>query len=198
MYKNMGLKMTLDLKRKAANYKGVDIDSMTLSMAMTDANAPESKVMAAMYGSGVTVQVAATNGFLTYALSKDPNAIHELIDQVKAGGPDKTSAGTQTAMQLIPGSEKANMFATFNIMQFMQMASVMASTAMPAAQAPMPSQGSDIAFVGNCGDGKMTFEVAVPKQGMMGIMNAVMQMQMQPQQEPPQQNQPQRSGGSAL
>ncbi len=197
MYKDMGMKMTLDLKRKAASYKGVDIDSMTFSMAMTDANTPEAKAVAAMYGSGMTVQMATTNGFMTYALTSDPNAIRELIDQVKAGGPGKTAAEAQNAMQLIPGADKGNMFATVNVTRLLQMASAMSGGAMPAPQTPVASQGN-IALVGNCGDGKMTIEVALPKTHVMEIMGVVMQMQMQQMQQK-QQAQPQRSsGGSRL
>jgi hypothetical protein len=187
LYKEMGIRMTVDLKRKAADYKGVDIDSMRFSVAMTDANSPEKKAIAAMYGNGITVQMAATNGFLVYVMASDPNAaIREMINQVKAGGPAKMPSEAQNALQLIPGAEKGSLCVTLNVLRLMQMVAAMAPTPMPVPQAPAASP-SDVALAGTCGDGKVSMEVAVPKQQVMEIMGAAMQMQQQKMQKQMQQ-----------
>jgi hypothetical protein len=190
LYKSMGTKTTVDLKRKIATYKGVDIDSMKFSVAMTDANSPASKTMAAMYGSGMNLQLAMTNGLLLYSLAGDPNtAIHGLIDQVKAGGPTRIAGEVQAALQSIPGADRGSFFATFNALRLMQMMAAISPVPMPMGQTPMPTQ-SNLVLVGTCGDGKASLEMAVPKQHAMEIMGAVMQMQMQMMMQQ-QQNQPQ-------
>jgi len=91
----------------------------------------------------------------------------------------------QTAMQLIPGAEKADFFITYSILRLMPMVSAFAP--IPIPQMNMPSQ-SAIAFAGNVGDGKMTVDLAVPKQQVMEVMGFVMQMQMQQMQQMQQQN----------
>jgi hypothetical protein len=178
-YKDMGVNMTASLKRKVANYKGVDIDSMQFAMTTTDALSPQSKQIAAMYGSGLTVQMAVTDGFLVYALAGDPNAaIRDLIDQVKAGGPAKTGAETQTALQLIPGADKGSMFATINATRLTQMGLAVSGVSASSSQSSVTSS-SDLALASSCGDGKMVLELAVPKQQVTEIMGVIMQIQVQ-------------------
>jgi hypothetical protein len=216
-YKDMGINMTASLKRKVANYKGVDIDSMLLTMTMTDANSPQNKQFAALYGAGVTVQFAATDGFLVYALAGDPNAaLRELIDQVKAGGPSKTGAETQTALQLIPGADKGSMFATVNATRLAQTGLAISGVPAQSSQSSVTSS-SDLALASSCGDGKAVLELAVPKQQVTEIMGVIMQLQVQqmmqqqqlqppaqpgqtPSQPPqsPSQPRPQRGGRSTL
>jgi hypothetical protein len=163
---------------------------------MADANSPESKKIEALYGSGLMLQLAATDGSIAYAMGSDPNAgIRQLIDQVKAGSSGKTPAEAQNALQLVPGGDKGNLFATINITRVMQIIAAMDST--PAPQTPMTSQ-SNIVLTGTCGDGKTVIELAVPKQHATEVMGVVMQMQMQQMQQQQQQKQPQQSGGSTL
>jgi hypothetical protein len=192
LYKSMGMKTTVDFKRKAATYKGVDIDSLKVGMSMTDANSPANSAITAMYGSGMDLRLAATDNLLVYALASDPNvAIRALIDQVKAGGPVKPPAEVQTAMQLIPDSDKGSFFVTINVLRLTQMVAAMSPVPVPTTQPSTPSQ-SDIAIAGTCGDGKLSIEMAVPKTQVMEIMNSVVQMQQQQMQpQPTPQTQPQ-------
>ncbi len=201
LYQGLGLKMTADLKRKTASYKGVDIDTMRVSLAMTDANAPESKALAAMYGNGVNIQFAATNGLLVYAFG-DPNTIiRATIDQIKAGGPTGLPSETRTALQLIPDADKASCFATLNLLRMMQMGTAIVPLPTPLPPTTVPTQ-SDVAVDGTCGDGRLTLEMAVPKQHVTEIMQTIMQLQQQmtqpvpPMQPVPTQPQPQPPASS--
>jgi hypothetical protein len=201
LYEKLGMKMTAALKRNAATYKDVSIDSMRLSVAMTDANSPAGQAVASMYGSGLNVQFATANGLLVYAAGVDPNAtMREAIDQVKAGGPSGMPSETQAALQLIPTASQGSCFVTFNALRYLQM--IAAVVPMPVPHTPMATQ-SNIALAGACGDGKATIEIALPKQHVTEIMGAVMQMQQQQMQQKQQQQetqpqaQPKQDGGTS-
>jgi hypothetical protein len=187
--------LTRALQRTAATYKGVSIDSMKMSIAMTDANSPADQAIASMYGGGLSIQFAATDGLLLYAVGDPNTAIREMIDQIKAGGPTGLPGKTRAAIQLIPDADKASCFATFNMLRLMQMGTAMVPMPMPMPQTPMASQ-SNIALSGACGDGKATLEAAVPKQHVMEIMAIFMQIQQQQMQKQTPPAQPQRRGTS--
>lgn len=179
-YQKMGVKMSFDLKRKVDTYKGAEIDSVTFAMASTDANSPESQMINEMYGDGFNIQMATVDGKLVYALSPEPGAaVRKLIDQVESGSPGQAPSEVQSAMALIPGSDKAGFFATFNVLRMLQMISAFAPIPIPATNI---STQSNLAIDGNTGDGKLTIQLAVPKQHVLEIMGLVMQMQMQQQQ----------------
>jgi len=183
-YEKMGMKISFELKRKADTYKGVAIDSATFSMTSTDASSPQGQMINKVYGDGFNVHLATVDDKLVYALAPEPGAaVRKLIDQVKAGAGQAPSE-VQTAMQLIPGSDKADFFTTVNVLRIIQMASAFAPVPLPAGN--MPSQ-SNLALAGGTADGKMTIELAVPKQHVVEIMGVVMQMQQQGMQQGMQQ-----------
>jgi hypothetical protein len=177
LHKDMGVKTSFDLKRKAETYKGVAIDSATFKMEVTDPNSQEAQVLGAMYGGGLNINFAVVDNHLAYAAAAEPGAlIHKLIDQVKAGGPTQNASEVQTAMGLIPGADKADLFVSFNVLRFMQIVAGMAPQQIP--QMNMPTQSS-VAMTGNVGEGKATVELAVPKEHAREIMMAFMMMQQQ-------------------
>jgi len=179
-YKNMGMTVSFDVKRKADTYKDVAIDSVTFAMTSTDTAAPQAQMINALYGSGMNIQLATVDGMLVYALSPEPGAaVRKLIDQVKAGGSGQVPSEVQTAMGLIPGADKADFFTTFNVLRLVQMISSFAPVPLPAAGIPTQS---NLALAGGAADGKMTIQLAVPKQHVQEIMGMVMQIQMQKQQ----------------
>jgi hypothetical protein len=129
----------------------------------------------------MNIQLATVDNLLLYALAQDPAPVeHDLIDQAKAGGPKQTPSEVQAAMQLIPGADKADCFVTCNIVRMAQMVSAVAPVPMPAMNVPTQS---NIAMASHMGDGKMTVNVAVPKQHVQEIMGLVMQIQMQKMQQ---------------
>lgn len=182
-YKKMGMELSFDLKRKTETYKGVSIDSISVAMDMSGAAGGEqgAQMVEAMWGDGFQGRIAVVDNTLVYTIAQDPTpVVHELIDQVKAGGAGITPSEVHSAMQLIPGAEQADFFATYNILRVMQMG--MAMMRMPTPATPIATQ-SNIAMAANSDDGKLTLELAIPKQHAQEAMMAVMQMQMQMQQQ---------------
>lgn len=176
-YEEMGMKMSFDVKQKAETYKGVAIDTIKFNMTPTEADSSEAEAMGAILGDGLNIQMAATDGLLVYALSENPGpAIRELIDQVKSTTPATPSSEVQTAMKLIPGSETADLFATFNVVRLMQIAKAVAPEEIPLPEGALASQ-SNVAVASKVKDGKATLDLAVPKQHVLEIMQIVMQMQ---------------------
>ncbi len=146
LMKNFGMKFTFELKRKAETYKDVPIDAIKLGIQMTDVNSPEGKMLASMYGQGMEGRFAIVNNLLLYTVGQDAGpAVQKLIDQVKGGGTQPVPSEVQAAMQLIPGSEKAGFFATYNYLRVLQMATAMMP--IPIPKTPVQSQ-SNIAIAG--------------------------------------------------
>ncbi|HOV78143.1 MAG TPA: hypothetical protein PLS24_08935, partial [Sedimentisphaerales bacterium] len=123
IYQQMGIKLDAQLQRKVETYKDVPIDALTFILTPTDPNSPEGQMIASMYGQGMNLRIATVNNLLVYTLGADPSAaMKELIDQVRSAS---STAGVpseiQAATQLIPGSEKAQFFATYNLLRLIQM-----------------------------------------------------------------------------
>ena len=184
MYANMGLKFTFDVERDAETYKNVSITTMKFDMTPTDANSPQAAMLDNMYGDGFNIQLAATDGLLVYALAKDPSPIlHKMIDKVKAGAPGQVPAKMQAGMQLIPGADKADFFATYNLLQVAQLMLAWNPIPLPIQIPEMPSQiPAGMAIAGNIADGKATLDVAVSPQQIAQAMQLYMQIQMQQMQ----------------
>lgn len=180
LYEQMGMQCTFALKKNASTHAGVAIDTVTFGMKATKADAPEAQAINAIYGDGLDIQMATVNNQLVYALGQDAqSSVEKLIDQVKAGGPKPVAGEAKTALAMIPGADKADFFMSLNVLHLMKIASAFAP--MPLPQTDIPSQSS-IAVAGNAGGGKMTIDLAVPKQHVLEIMGVVMQMQQQQMQ----------------
>ncbi len=177
-YKDMGLKMSFEIQRKAETYQGVAIDAIKMSFTATDPNSQEGQMIAAMYGQGMNGRIAVVNNLLVYAFAGNPTpVIRELIDQVKTGNTTTQAlAEVDAAAKLIPGAEKADFFTTFNLLRAVQMVTTMVP--VPMQMPPVQSQ-SNIAIAGNVDKGKLSIEVAVPQQHLMEIMTTFMKMQQQ-------------------
>ncbi len=180
LYEQMGMQCTFNLKKNASTHAGVPIDTVTFGLKGTKPDAPETQMINAIYGDGLDIQMATVNNQLVYALGQDAqSAVEKLIDQVKAGGPKPVAGEAKTALAMIPGADKADFFMSLNVLHLMKIASAFAP--MPLPQTDIPSQSS-IAVAGNAGGGKMTIDLAVPKQHVQEIMAVVMQMQQQQMQ----------------
>jgi hypothetical protein len=181
-YEKMGMKFNVELQRKAETYKDVPIDALKFSFTSTDPNSPQGQMIASMYGQGMNIRMAVVNNLLVYTLAADSSAaVKGLIDQVKS--PATTAAAPseiQAATQLIPGSEKADLIMTYNILRLIQMASAMSPMPFPA---PAAKSQSNIAIAGNAANGKLAIQIALPKQHLQELMGAFMQMQQQRTQQ---------------
>ncbi len=177
LYKEMGMQMSFDLKRNASSYEGVSIDAITFNVKGTDPDSPATQMIDAMYGDGLNVQMATVNNQLVYALGQNAQgSVQKLIDQVKAGGPKQVAGEAQTALAMIPGADKADFFMTVNIVRLMKLVSAFAPIPMP--QTDIPTQSS-IAIASDASNGRMTLDLAIPKQHVIEIMGLVMQIQQQ-------------------
>jgi len=181
-YKKMGLNVTIEMKRNVETYKDVSVDALTVSMdagESADDAAPQMQMLKNMYGGQWNLRLAVVDKLLLYVLSSQPEkAIHDLIDQAKAGGPGQVPGEVQAAMQLIPNVKQADFFGTYNYLRVLQM--VTAMMPMPLPKTNVPSQ-SNVAFAGDVKDGKFSLRAAVPKQHVQEVIMVFMQMQMQMQ-----------------
>jgi hypothetical protein len=189
--KQSGVAIKIELKRKAETYKDVPIDVIRVGISPTDPNSEQSKVFATIFGQAMEVRLAVVNNLLVYSIAGDSTAgVRKLIDQVKSGGTQAVPSEVQAAMQLIPGAEKANVFATYNILRALPMFTAMMPVPIPQTSA---QSQSSIAIAERMTGGSLSVELALPKQHLMEMMGAFMQMQqqqMQPQGQP--QTQPQK------
>ncbi len=135
-----------------------------------------------MYGQGMNIRIAMANNLLVYAVASDPvPVIHGLIDQVKSGAAAaQPPAEIQAATKLMPGSEKADFFVTYNILRQIQMISAVAPMPIPPIEA---KSQSNIVLAGNAANGKLAIQMALPKQHLQELMGAFMQMQQQRMQQ---------------
>jgi len=180
LYEQMGMQCTFNLKKNASTHAGVPIDTVTFGLKGTKPDAPETQMISAIYGDGLDIQMATVNNQLVYALGQDAqSSVQKLIDQAKAGGPKQVAGEAQAAMAMIPGADRSDFFMSLNVLRLMKIASAFAP--MPLPQTDIPSQSS-IAVAGNASSGKMTIDLAVPKQHVLEIMGVVMQMQQQQMQ----------------
>jgi hypothetical protein len=179
-YKDLGMKMNVEVQRKAETYQGVAVDAVKMTFTPTDPNSQEAQMIQAMYGEGINVRIAVVNNLLVYAFAGNPSqVVREMIDQVKAGGSTAQAATeVDAATKLIPGAEKADFFTTFNLLRAFQMATTMMPMPM---QAPAMQSQSSIAVAGNVDSGKLSIDLAIPKQHVMEIMTTFAKMQQQGQ-----------------
>lgn len=178
-YEKMGMKFTVELQRKVETYKDVPIDALKFGFVSTDPNSPQGQMIASMYGQGMNIRLAVVNNLLVYTLAADPSAaLKGLIDQVKSSSSTTAvPSEMQAASQLIPGSEKADFFMTYNLLRLIQMASSMAP--MPIPIPTTAKSQSNIAIAGSAANGRLSVQVALPKQHLQEMMAAFMQMQQQ-------------------
>jgi general secretion pathway protein G len=195
-YKGFGMQADCTIKRAADSYKGVSIDSAKIVIKSTDPNSPQAQMLAAMYGDGFEYRWAIVDGLCVMAVGGDVDStIRALVDQVKAGGPKQIGNEMNAALALLPEADKADMVGTFNYVRVLNMVPAMMGAMMPV---PMPQLDiptkSNIVFAGNVGNGKLTVDIAIPKQHLAEIMAAFqMMMQHQMQQQMKMQSTPEQS-----
>ncbi|OHB60389.1 MAG: hypothetical protein A2167_07200 [Planctomycetes bacterium RBG_13_46_10] len=179
-YKSLGMEIKFELKRDTDNYKGISIDSAKLMMKFADPNVPQGQMLNAMFGNGFDYRWAVADGLWICAVSSDPNsAIRELIDEVKAGGPKQLADEMKAAMTLLPQSDRAEFVGTFNFLQYFGI--ITAFMPIPIPKMDIPTK-SNIAFTGKAGNGKMSLEVALPKEHLMEISSFFQKMHQQQQE----------------
>ncbi len=175
-YKSLGIEMGFTIERGVGSYKGVSIDLAKLVIKSTDPNLPQGQMIDAMYGDGFEYRWAIVDRLWVCTIGGDvDSAIRKLIDEVKAGGPEQMAAEMKAALTLLPDAGKADFMGTYNFLRLFKMAGAMAGAFMPApmplAQMDIPTK-SNIVFAGKVSNGKMRFEIALPKEHLTEIMAA--------------------------
>jgi hypothetical protein len=173
-YKNMGIETSFSTEKAVESYKGVSISSAKLTMK-AGADSPQAQMITSMYGEGFDYRWGITDGLFICAVSGDVDStMHELIDQVKAGGPKEIGAEMKAAQSLLPEAKKADFFVTFNILRFVKMVTSMVPVPIPLMDIQTES---NIVVAGSAADSRMVVNVAVPKQHLSEIMATFMAMQ---------------------
>jgi hypothetical protein len=137
---------------------------------MGDGDSPPAQMLAKMFGDGLQYRWAFVPGHCVYTLGPDADGmIRELIDQVRAGGPEQVGSQMQDALELLGDSDKADVVGTFNFVRYMQM---VAGFMVTAADAEMPEfdapTGSNIAFAGRTTEaGNLAFQIVMPKEHLI-------------------------------
>ncbi|MFC1676979.1 anti-sigma factor family protein [Planctomycetota bacterium] len=194
-FSNIGVEGKYEIEHNVDSYRDVSIDAIKCSMKATDPNTEFGKMMDAMYKGGVDYKVAAVDGlWLSILDSNSGSAMYDAIDQVKSGGPSEIAPEFATAMRFITEPNSADFVGTVNIVRYLNMAGAMARS-MGAQVSPngvmMPEidvpTNSNLAFAGRViGDGKMSYEIALPKEHLLEI-KALQEMMTQKMMEAQQQ-----------
>ena len=184
-YKDMGIETSLTIQRGVDLYKDISIDSAKFTMKSTDANSPQGQMINAMYGGGFDYRWGMVDGLWVCTIGGNADlAIHELIDQVKAGGPKQIGNEMKAALALLPEADKADFVVTYNILRWFKIIGAIMPMPMPIPipQMDIPTK-SNIVFAGKAGNGKMVVDIALPKKHLTEIVASVFQMMMQQQKQ---------------
>ena len=177
LYKSLGMEMSFAIRRGVDSYKGFSIDSGKLVMKSAEPDSPQALAMNAMFGEGFDYRWSIVDGLFVCAVGGDVDlAMRKLIDQTKTAGPKQMAPEMRAALALIPTANKADFVGTYNFLRLFKI--VGALTPIPMPQMDIPTK-SNIAFAGKAGNGKLTFEIALPKEHLTEIMTAFQKMQQQ-------------------
>lgn len=184
LYKGFGMEMDVKIESGADTYDGITIDAAKVNFKITE-KSMQSQMLEKMFGDGLDYCWAFVNGKCVYTIGGDSKKmIHELIDQVKAGGPKNIGAEMKAAMDSIADSEQADAVGTFNYVRALNIA-----TSFIAGSAETPSQvstQSGIAFAcRTIEDGKVKLQMVMPKKHLQEIQSAFKTLipQMEKQQK---------------
>lgn len=175
IYKNMGMDMNFTINENVETYKGISIDSAQLSIKFEDTNTPQAQMIDEMYADGFNYRWCVTNGLFASTIGNDSDkAIHELIDEIQSGQAKEIGSETKAALALIPWADKSDFFITMNFLRLFKMSTSMASSIAPL---PIPNidvqTKSNLVLAGKADNGKMTLQLAIPKEHIKEIMNAI-------------------------
>ena len=195
LYKGFGMEMDVKINRGAGNYKGITIDAAKVNFKISEKSL-QSQMIGGMFGDGLHYSWAFVNNNCVYTIGDDADKmIRELIDQVKAGGPKKIGAEMKAAMNAIDGSEQADVVGTFNYVCALNMVTRFMVEGADS-QDQVQSHGG-IAFAGRTTeDGKMKFQMVLPKKHLQEIQSAFMRFIPLMEKQQREMREKQRSGQS--
>jgi len=182
MYKEMGIGAEFTIDRNVETYKGVSIDKVKFSMKLEDAALPqEAQMLKALYAEGIEYHWGVTNGLFAATIGNDSaKTIHDLIDQIQAGQAKQVCSEMKAAMALIPGSENSDIFVTMNALRLVKMGMGLAGSILPVQLPDIDIETkSNIVMAGKADNGKITIQLAIPKEHIQEIMTTIITIQQQ-------------------
>lgn len=187
--KKMGMETRYEITYGADDYNGVSINLGKFTMGPNDPNSFYGNMIDKIYGGGLELKLAMVDGLWLCVFGADSNsAMRELIDEVKAGGPQETASEMASALTTLAGPEKADFFGTVNFIRYLNMVAGMLQgieVGVDAGQIGPPiapvdvETNSNIAFAGKVTNGKIAVEIALPKQHILEIKAGLETMQQQ-------------------
>jgi hypothetical protein len=179
MYKAFGLDIHLKIERETATYRGVEISSARLSFKMAEEDSKEAEMIDKIWGNGLQIRLALLDGYCAYAFGGDSNKIvRNLIDQIKAGGPEELASEIETAIGVLEAddeqdNDKYDFGGTVNIVRMINMMSSFVEASGGPQMKPMNMlTKSNIVFAGRAREGKLFVESVLPKQHLLEIKTA--------------------------
>ncbi len=187
-YAAMGMPMDIQYKPAVSTYKNATIDQFVLAFPPSeDPNDPMQEIMDQMYGGNLTYHVAYTPDTFYMLMGPDSETeLKRLIDQKAAAAPTGEVKAAFDALQKTPYSD---FVCSVNIIKLMTGLGDMMQTMgqmQPDDCQPFPadlfaglnlSSASSLAIGGKCADGQAGMRMILPKQHLLEIMNAAMQIQ---------------------
>lgn len=171
-YKSMGMEVSFDLKRATAEHRDVAIDSASLSMQMSDKDAPQAAMINSMYGDGFQYRWAITEKLVLSAIgSQADDQVRQMIDTTLAQDEPTVPEEMKAALALLPQAKQANMVMTLNLIRLWGMVKAMAP--LPLPDVPVKTS-SNIAISTRSDSGRFSVDVAVPKAHVMEIRDVVL------------------------
>jgi hypothetical protein len=175
LYKGMGMEMDVEIDHDSGSYKGVQIGGAKVSFKVGGGDDEMQALMfEKMFGDGLDYRWAFENGNCVYTVGGNADeAIRELIDQVRAGGPKEIGSEIRAAMESIDDSDQADVIGTINYVR----AITMGIGFMPLpddfdrTQLKVASK-SNIAFAGRTtDDGNLKLQIVLPKKHVQEIQS---------------------------
>lgn len=177
MYKSFGMEMKAKVRRETETYRGVRIGQATMSIEMGKEGAPQAEMFNKIWGERMEYRWAVLDGYCVYSFGGDTErVIRQLIDQIKAGGPDGLAWEIETAIDVLGVEDDGQEYdfgGTLNYVRLLNMmpAFIAASGGPEIKPFEMPTR-SNIVFAGRSADGKLHVETVVPKQHLLELMAA--------------------------
>jgi len=171
---NFGVQAHADVESETTMYRGVRINSARLAFETKDQEAPQARMLTAMWGGGFDYRWGIADGHCVYAIGKDADThARELIDRVKAGGAKGVCPQMKAALASIPNSDKADAVGTFNYVRMLN--ATLSAMPLPGGRklAPLNTPTEDnVAFASFSADDGFSVEVVVPRRHIMEIQSA--------------------------
>lgn len=205
-YAAIGMPMDFKYEMGVATYKNATLDKMVLTFPPSDdPNDLMQVAIEQMYGGDLVYTIAQSADTYYVAIGEDSEAdIKALIDQDASASP---TGETKAAIDLLQETSYNEFVCSVNVIKLMTGLGGLMQNMGPMMQAgcdedsmpsPMPdifgglniSSQSSLVIGGKDTDGQSNMRLILPKQHLMEIIGAVMQIQQKMMQQPSQQSTP--------